>query len=69
MSYQWLLHHLVQLRMPPARGDGSYGCPRGCHSGFLPIFWDAPKSDTYAVQDTGMVVDHLKGHYKFTLNP
>ena len=25
--------------------------------GFLPILWDAPKSDTYAVQDIGMVVE------------
>ena len=34
--------------------------------GFLPILWDASKSDTYAVQDIGMVVDHLRGLYQFT---
>ena len=28
--------------------------------GFFPIFWDAPKSDTYAVQDIGMVVDRWR---------
>ena len=37
--------------------------------GFLPILWDAPKSDTYAVQDIGMVVDHLRGLYRFTNDP
>ena len=37
--------------------------------GFFPILWDAPKSDTYAVQDIGMVVDHLRGIYTFTSNP
>ena len=37
--------------------------------GFLPIVWDAPKSDTYAVQDIGMVVDHLKKTFTFTSNP
>ena len=37
--------------------------------GFLPILWDAPKSDTYAVQDIGMVVDHLRGIFTFTNNP
>ena len=37
--------------------------------GFLPIMWDAPKSDTYAVQDIGMVVDHLRGIYTFTNDP
>ena len=40
--------------------------PRG---GFLPILWDVPKSDTYAVQDIGMVVDHLRGIFTFTNNP
>ena len=34
--------------------------------GFLPILWDASKSDTYAVQDIGMVVVHLRGLYRFT---
>ena len=39
--------------------------------GFLPILWDAPKSDTYAVQDIGMVVDHLRElyQYHFTNDP
>ena len=37
--------------------------------GFLPILWDAPKSDTYAVQDIGMVVDHLRELYHFTNDP
>ena len=37
--------------------------------GFLPIFWDAPKSDTYAVQDIGMVVDHLQQLFSFTTAP
>ena len=35
----------------------------------MPILWDAPKSDTYAVQDIGMVVDHLRGIFKFTNDP
>ena len=37
--------------------------------GFLPILWDAPKSDTYAVQDIGMVVDHLQQIFTFTTDP
>ena len=37
--------------------------------GFFPILWDAPKSDTYSVQDIGMVVDHLRKIYTFTNNP
>ena len=37
--------------------------------GFLPILWDAPKSDTYAVQDIGMVVEHLQGLFTFTTKP
>ena len=37
--------------------------------GFLSILWDASKSDTYAVQDIDMVVDHLRELYQFTNDP
>ena len=37
--------------------------PRG---GFIPILWDAPKSDTYAVQDIGLVVEHVRACFGFT---
>ena len=40
--------------------------PRG---GFFPILWDAPKSDTYAVQDIGLVVEHVRACFGFTAIP
>ena len=30
--------------------------------GFLPVFWDAPKSDMHAVSDIGALVEWLQDH-------
>ena len=40
--------------------------PRG---GFIRILWDAPKSETYAVQDIGLIVDHIRASCGFTAIP
>ena len=73
LTYQTVIgvryHELVKL----SAGEYLFGrflsdlsAKRG---GFLPILWDAPKSDTYAVQDIGMVVDHLQKIFTFTTDP
>ena len=62
-------HELVKLSAGEyifGRFLADFSAKRG---GFLPILWDAPKPDTYAVQDIGMVVDHLHGLFTFTSNP
>ena len=62
-------HELVKSR------DGEYHFGRffpghsARRGGFIPILWDAPKSDTYAVQDIGMVVDHIRECFKFSAVP
>ena len=73
LTYQTVIgvryHELVKL------SDGEYIFGRflsdlsAKRGGSLAILWDAPKSDTYAVQDIGMVVDHLQGQYTCTSNP
>ena len=73
LTYQTVIgvryHELVKLsggEYPFGRFLSDLSAKKG---GFLPILWDAPKSDTYAVQDIGMVVDHLKKIFTFTSRP
>ena len=73
LTYQTVIGVRYHELVKPLDGEyrfgrffSGYSARRG---GFLPILWDAPKSDTYAVQDIGMVVDHIRDCFNSSAVP
>ena len=52
------------LNIPPTDGKLADTC-HGNSGGFLPVFWDVPKSEMHAVGDIGAMVEWLQDRLNF----